>query len=152
MPSASVTRQMPVSSSEVFDLLHDYDRRLEWDTLLREARLTRGHSTAQKGATSLCVGKPFFGIIGVETEYLTFTPGKIAAVSMINSPPFFASFAASIRHADNADGSTATYKLNFTAKPRLLRWLLHPFMLIALRHETKKRLEALATFLSKTSS
>lgn len=99
---------MPVSSSEVFNLLHDYDRRLEWDTLLREAKLTRGHKLAQKGATSLCVGKPFFGIIGVETEYLTFDPGKIAAVKMVNSPPFFQTFAASIRHQDTPKGSTLT--------------------------------------------
>jgi hypothetical protein len=143
---------MPASSLEVFTLLHDYDRRLEWDTLLREARLTRGHQTVQKGATSLCVGKPLFGIIGVETEYLTFEPGKIAAVKMVNSPPFFQTFVASIRHEDTPGGSTATYKLNFTARPRLLRWILQPSMLIALRHETKKRLEALANFLAGNRS
>ena len=146
MPSASVTQEMPRPAAEVYELLHDYSRRLEWDPLLREARLTRGHRRAEKGATSLCVGKPFFGLIGLETEYLTFDPGKIAAVRMINSPPFFESFAASIRHRDTPTGSTATYKLNFTAKPRLLRWLLHPLMLIALKHETKKRLTALAGF------
>lgn len=152
MPSASVARQMPVPSAEVFDLLHNYDRRLEWDTLLREARLTRGHLMAAKGATSLCVGKPFFGFIGVETEYLTFSPGKIAAVKMINSPPFFEFFAASIRHEDNEEGSRATYKFNFAAKPRFLRWIMEPVMLTILKLETKKRLDALARHLTDSSS
>lgn len=138
---------MPCSSAVVFELLHDYDRSLEWDTLLREARLTRGSTVAAKGATSLCVGKPLFGWIGVETRYLTFVPGSIAAVEMINRPPFFAHFAASIRHEDVAGGSRLTYKLNFTARPRFLRWLLHPIMLVALRYETRKRLAALAEFL-----
>ena len=94
---------MPCPSAVVFELLHDYDRRLEWDTLLREARLTRGHKVAEKGATSLCVGKPFFGLIGIETRYLTFVPGSIAAVEMINRPPFFEHFAASIRHEDEGE-------------------------------------------------
>ena len=37
---------MPVSAAEVFTLLHDYSRRLEWDTLLADARLTRQHTQA----------------------------------------------------------------------------------------------------------
>ena len=102
MPSATVSHPMPRSSAVVFALLHDYDRRLEWDTLLREARLTRGHTAAAKGATSLCVGKPPVGWIGIETRYLTFVPGSIAAGEMINRPPFFEHFAASIRHEDSA--------------------------------------------------
>ncbi len=141
---------MPCASEEVFDLLHDYSRRLEWDTLLQEARLTQGHLTAGKGATSLCVGKPALGSIGVETRYLTFVRGEIAAVQMINHPPFFESFAASIRHEDCEGGSMATYKLKFTAKPAFLRWLLHPVMKVVLRYETRKRLKALAAFLSKS--
>ena len=41
MLGATIQRQMPVKSAEVFALLHDYDRRLEWDTLLKEALLGR---------------------------------------------------------------------------------------------------------------
>ncbi len=95
---------MPAPSAEVFKLLHDYSRRIEWDTLLKEARLTRGNTEAGVGATSLCVGKPFFGIFGIETRYVTFDESHISAVTMINSPPFFASFAASIRHEDKRPG------------------------------------------------
>lgn len=149
MPSATISQQMPCSSARVFDLLHDYSRRLEWDTLLREARLTQGHTVAEKGATSLCIGKPFFGLVGIETRYLTFVPGSIAAVEMVNEPPFFESFAASIRHVDNEAGSIATYKLHFSAKPRMLRWILEPVMTIFFKYETRKRLAALAEFLRR---
>ena len=148
MPTASITEKMPCGSVVVFDLLHDYSRRLEWDTLLREARFTRGHTIAKTGATTLCVGKPLFGIIGIETTYLTFTRGVIAAVNMINRPPFFDSFAASIRHQDLSQGSSITYKLTFRARPRFLRWILEPIMMIVLRHETKLRLRALSTYLA----
>jgi hypothetical protein len=148
MPTASITEKMPCCSVVVFDLLHDYSRRLEWDTLLREARFTRGHTIAKTGATTLCVGKPLFGIIGIETTYLTFTRGVIAAVNMINRPPFFDSFAASIRHQDLSQGSSITYKLTFRARPSFLRWILEPIMMIVLRHETKLRLRALSTYLA----
>lgn len=151
VPSAAITENMPASAEAVFDLLHDYPRRLEWDTLLREARFTRGHTSAAVGATTLCVGKPLFGIIGIETTYLTFTRGVIAAVEMINHPPFFKTFAASIRHQDIATGSRVTYRFSFKARPRWLRWLLEPIMLVVLRHETRLRLAALAKHLASAS-
>lgn len=149
VPTASITESMPRDSATVFALLHDYSRRLEWDTLLREARLTQGHTVSAAGATALCVGKPLFGLIGIETRYVTFTPGVVAAVQMINEVPFFETFSASIRHQDAGEGSTLTYKLSFTARSRLLRWLLEPIMLAYLRHETKRRLQALSYFLSR---
>lgn len=152
MRGATVSEQMPVGSAEVFRLLHDYDRRLEWDTLLRRAELTRGHAKAGKGATSLCVGRPFFGLFGLETRYLSFKEGELAAVQLINRPPFFADFAASIRHEDNEEGSIMTYKFRFAARPKILRWLLEPLMLMALKAETSKRLKALSRFLSEKPS
>jgi hypothetical protein len=147
MRGATVERQMPVSGTEVFALLHDYGRRLEWDTLLVDARLTGDHKKAQKGATSICTGKPLFGLIGIETRYVSFKEGELAAVEMINRPPLFGAFSASIRHQDNGEGSLITYKFRFSAKPRVLRWLLEPIMLVELRKETGKRLDALAQFL-----
>lgn len=143
---------MPSSALTVFDLLHDYLRRLEWDTLLSEARYTRGHTTADVGATTMCVGRPLFGIIGIETKYLTFNRGVIAAVDMINRPPFFDKFAASIRHQDTVSGSSVTYKFSFSSRPRYLRWLLEPVMLVVLCHETRQRLRALSRVLESPTS
>ena len=148
MLGATVQRQMPVGSGQVFALLHDYDRRLEWDPLLKEARLTRGCERACLGATSLCVGKPMFGLVGMETRYVSFKPGVIATVKLVNRPPFFRDFAASIRHEDNDAGSTATYRFRFAARPRSLARPIGPVMLGMLERETAKRLEALASFLA----
>jgi hypothetical protein len=111
--------------------------------------LTRGHTAAGKGATSLCVGKPLFGLVGIETRYISFEPGRVAAVEMINRPPLFERFAASIRHEDRNGGSVLTYKLTFTARPRGMRWLLHPILLAVLQAETRKRLRALAAYLEQ---
>ena len=149
MPHGTVTEVIPACSADVFALLHDYGRRLEWDTLLQAAYLTDGHHRAQLGATSICQGRRLLGGIAVKTEYVTFKPSEVAAVKMVNRPLFFATFAATIRHHDLPDGSsTVEYKYNFTARPTWLRFALHPIMNLLFAIETKKRLRALKAFFS----
>jgi Polyketide cyclase / dehydrase and lipid transport len=149
MKSCVVSERMPLGAAEVFELLHDYGRRLEWDTLLREARITSGEAVAGLGVATLCVGKPMFGWIGIETRYVVFEPGRLAAVRMINRPPFFERFAASIRHEELEAGSRLTYQFQFRARPWFLRWLLEPVIRWWLARETRLRLVALAGFLGK---
>lgn len=147
MRSGVVSQSIAADPLAVFELLHDYDRRLEWDTLLCEARLTRGHVAAAKGATSLCRGRMLGGWVALETRYVMFKPGVIAAVEMINRPPLFDHFAASIRHAPADGGSTFVYRYQFRARPAWLRWLLEPVMAVVLKHETARRMKALAAFM-----
>jgi hypothetical protein len=147
MPQGSVRELLPARADRVFALLHDYDRRLEWDTLLCEAYLTEGWSQAHTGAIAVCRGRRRLGGMALKTVYVTFVPGRVAAVKMINRPPFIDSFAATIRHEDREDNSDVEYKFNFTARPRWLRWLLHPVMARIFTWETKRRLAALRTFL-----
>ena len=100
MPTGTFSEQIPAASSDVFRLLHDYKRRLEWDTLLQSAYLEAGYDEANINAVSVCTGKWQFGGMAIRTRYVAFRPGSLAAVQMINSPPLFESFAASIRHRD----------------------------------------------------
>lgn len=147
MPTAEIKEVIPASAVEVFDLLHDYTRRLEWDTLLQKAYLEDGFPQSCKGAISVCQGRAFLGGFALRTQYVTFERGKVAAVKMLNQPPFFDGFAASIRHSDTgADRSEIVYKVNFTAKPKFLRWILHPIMKVVFTWETRKRLASLKEF------
>ena len=153
MPHGSVIDTIPAPSVDVFRLLHDYDRRLEWDTLLQGAHLCDGWTEAGLHARTRCTGHWYLGSIAMETEYVSFKPDQVAAVKMLNRPPFFETFAATIRHRDLGDGSsTVEYKYNFTARPSWLRWLLHPVMAAAFRWETRKRLRALRGWFSRGQS
>jgi len=148
MRHGSVTEEMPASSAQVFDLLHDYDQRLRWDTLLSAAYLADGHTRAELGATSVCVGQRGLGRIALKTVYVAFDRPRIAAVKMVNSPPFFGSWAASIRHDDiDTHSSRLTYTWTFSARPRWLAWLLEPVMGLIFHWETRKRLKALSGYL-----
>lgn len=150
MAHGSVSAIIPASSRAVFDLLHDYDRRLEWDTLLRAAYLEGGHTQAGKGVTSVCVGRRSLGNLTFKTIYVTFEPPTRAAVKLVNTPPWFASWAATIQHEDLAAGeSRLTYTFHFTVKPRLLRPLLDPLMERIFTWETRRRLRALRAYFAR---
>jgi hypothetical protein len=152
VPTAEIKEIIPASAEAVFALVHDYKKRLEWDTLLQEAYLEPEFADAARGAISVCRGKPILGGFAVRTEYVSFEKGKVAAVKMLNQPPFFDTFAASIRHFEiDAKSSEIIYKLNFTARPRWLRPILHPFMRLIFVWETRKRLKALKKFFSQQS-
>ncbi|HEY2827853.1 MAG TPA: SRPBCC family protein [Pirellulales bacterium] len=147
MPHGIVQETIPAPSADVFGLLHNYDRRLEWDTLLKEAYLTDGYHTAQTGAVSVCRGKSWLGGFAVKTEYVSFRPPDVAAVKLINRPPFFDTFAATIRHHDLPNGeSSIEYTYNFTTRPKWLRLFLHPMLNAIFVLETKKRLRTLRKF------
>jgi hypothetical protein len=144
MPHGSVIDDIPAPGAEVFALLHDYDRRLEWDTLLSAAYLTDGATHAGLGVRSVCQGKSRLGRIALLTEYVSFRPPELAAVRMVNRPAFFDAFAATIRHTDKGDGSsTIEYIYTFIARPRWLRPFLHPIMGRMFKRETAKRIAAL---------
>ena len=149
MPRASVSVEVGASCTAVFNLIHDYGRRLEWDTLLSQAVLLDDAAEAGVGVRSLCVGTWRGLFLPLETEYISFEPGRVAAVSLTNRPPFFDQFAATIRHEPLGENrSRVTYIYFFRARPRLLAPLLEPLMNWLLKRETQKRLAALKRYFS----
>lgn len=138
-----VSEEIEASADAVFDLVHDYARRLSWDTLLREAYV-EGEAPPGVGVVAVCTGRWFLGGLCFRTEYVSFRRGEVAAVKLINRPPFFDQWAASIRHEPRGERrSRVIYTLSFTARPRALAWLLEPILSLAFRLETRRRLRAL---------
>jgi hypothetical protein len=147
MPKASLSIEIDAPCSAVFDLLHDYRRRLEWDSMLSEATLLSGATVAEVGVRSLCVGAWTSGFLAMETEYIRFEPGRVAAVRLTNRPPFFCRFAATIRHnAVGEAGSRMTYIYSFQARPRFLAPLLEPIINALIAREVRGRLRSLRSF------
>lgn len=150
MPRESVSIVISASCESVFDLIHDYDRRLQWDSLLRKAYLCDGAKQAGEGVRSVCAAKWIVGGTTIKSEYVSYRRGEVAAVKMLNSPPFFQAFAATIVHEPlDEQRSRVTYIYNFKAKPTWLAWLLEPIMNFLLLKEIKGRLKALKAFLER---
>jgi hypothetical protein len=150
MPHGEVSEVIPAPCEAVFDLVHDYSRRLEWDTLLKAAYLAGGSPVAGQGVTSVCVGRRSLGGIALRTVYVAFQRPSLAAVKMVNSPPFFRTWAASIHHEPVSPAeSRITYKFHFTTKPAALRFVLDPLLERVFLWETRRRLRALRAFFSR---
>ena len=147
MPRETLSIEIAAPCQAVFDIIHDYSCRLEWDTMLRKARLLGGATAAGIGVRSVCVGTWRSAFLALETEYIRFEPGRVAAVNLTNRPPFFERFAATIRHdAIHAGQSRTTYIYYFQARPRFLSLLLEPIMNVLLKREVRRRLRALRNF------
>lgn len=89
MAHGQVSECLPAPGPVVFDLVHDYRRRLEWDTLLQAAYLEGGATAAGQGVTAVCVGRRSLGGLALRTVYVTFERPTLAAVKMVNAPAFF---------------------------------------------------------------
>ena len=73
----------------VFALTQNYSERLTWDPFLRQAVLLNGATEPKVGVRAWCVAR--LGI-GMETEYVSFTPPRIAAVKMTRGPKVLETF------------------------------------------------------------
>ena len=83
MPKQIIRETIPGSSEIVFSVVHDYSRRLEWDTLLQRAEIEDAFDKAGLGAVTMCQAKAFLGGIKMRTKYVSFQPGKVAAVKIL---------------------------------------------------------------------
>ena len=153
MPRGSHSIEIQASTSKVFDLIHDYDLRLTWDSMLKQATLLDGATMAATGVRSRCVGNWKCFWLPMETKYVSFTSGSVAAVKLVNRPWFFDDFAATIRHEniESTNRSRTTYIYSFRAKPKWLRPILEPLMKLAMNREVKNRLAALKRHLEPVS-
>lgn len=87
----------------IFDYTQDYSNRLKWDTFLIEAYLLANATRADKGVKAWCVAR---NGLGMETQYVSFNPPKVAAIKMTKGPFMFKDFAASWNFKEESAGLT----------------------------------------------
>ncbi len=135
----------------VFDLIHDYARRLEWDPFLKEARLL-DRPIASVGATCRCVARNTFGGLAMEAVYVSYDRPNVAAVKMVKGPVILESFAATLRQDRVSENRTrVTYRYNFETRPAWLRPFLNIVCSRVFASEVRNRLKHLKSFLERQS-
>jgi ribosome-associated toxin RatA of RatAB toxin-antitoxin module len=133
----------------VFDLIHDYARRLEWDPFLKEARLL-DREAACVGATCRCVARSTFGGLAMDAVYVTFDRPNVATVKMVRGPRILASFAATLRQERLGENRTRViYRYNFETRPVFLRPLFNAVCSRIFASEVRNRLKHLKAFLER---
>jgi hypothetical protein len=138
------------SPDEVFALTQDYSKRLTWDPFLREARLLGGAGAPAVGVRAWCVSR---WRLGMETEYVSFTPPRIAAVRMTRGPALLESFGGAWEFGPEPGGRTVVkFRYQFRCGPRWLAWALEPAARWWFSRETRLRVLALAKALRRLPS
>lgn len=127
--------------SALFRLSQDYDRRLEWDTFLRSAKLQGDAHDAGIGVRAVCVARNGWAM---ETEYVSFNPPRTTAVKMTRGPWFLDHFAGSWHFDEAGPGHTrVSFRYSVQARPRWVAWLLLPTLARAFARDTRRRLQGL---------
>ena len=96
MPRGTHSIEINASCDAVFELIHNYDIRLQWDSMLCEATLLGAAAEVVKGVRTRCVGNWKCLWLAIEADYLSYEKGKVAAVKCLISrcslqssrPPF----------------------------------------------------------------
>ena len=126
----------------VFALTQDYSARLKWDPFLRQAVLLNGATEPGVGVRAWCVARSG---IGMETEYVSFTPPRIVAVKMTRGPKILETFGGAWEFTPTDDSRTkVTFRYQLRARPRWLAWLIEPLARWWFSRETRLRVVALA--------
>ena len=142
--------EIRASPEAVFDLIHDYRRRLDWDPFLKGACLLEGAKAAGIGVKSRCTARNGFGGLIMDSVYVSFDRPRVAAVRMTRGPAVLETFAASINQEDLGSGLTrVTYRFNFLTRPRWLRAIIEPIAAVLFRREVSGRLRALKRHLER---
>ncbi|MBP7971710.1 MAG: SRPBCC family protein [Candidatus Nanopelagicales bacterium] len=136
----------------VFDTVHDYRIRTQWDTLLRRAYTVGGARPARDVVTT-CVAHWYLGGLAFTTRYVTFNRPNLAAVTLVTPYFIFQNWSASIRHRDRpiagsaAPSSELVYTLTLRCRPAALARPLEFVAIRLFRTETRRRLRALKRYL-----
>jgi ribosome-associated toxin RatA of RatAB toxin-antitoxin module len=141
------TALVPGDPARVFALTQDYSLRLSWDPFLRSAELVDGALAPGVGVRAWCVARSG---LGMETEYVSFAPPRIAAVKMTRGPWVLESFGGAWELSPAGSGATTVaFRYQFKLRPRWLAWLLEPWARRWFSWETRKRVVALQAALRK---
>ncbi|MBD1385016.1 SRPBCC family protein [Mucilaginibacter rigui] len=121
MEAIKFSEKITINSSAqvIFDYTQDYKNRLTWDTFLKRADLINGATQAGKGVRAWCVAH---NGLGMETEYVTFTPPKVTAIKMTRGPYLFKFFLGSWTFKETLPNQTEvmflyTFELRFPFTP-----------------------------------
>jgi hypothetical protein len=141
MPTFESAIRIRAGRADLFDLTQDYGRRLLWDPFLTEAHLLGGATAPAVGVRAWCGA---WYSLGMETEYVAYTPPRLTAVRMTRGPAVLAAFAGSWRFEETRPGVTrVVFRYHLKARPRWLRGVLDPVLAAVFAQDTRLRLRAL---------
>jgi len=143
MPRVQSTVVVPLDPDRTFALSQTYgELRYRWDPFVREQRLLDGAPAAAAGVRTWTRSRHRLQMV---SQYVAFRPPRHVGMRMLSGPRFFESFSGGWNFVPTRDGGTeATWRYNFTIRPRWLAPVADRVGTFVLGREVRKRLAAFA--------
>lgn len=150
MPRVEATVVVPLDPERTFALSQTYGEiRYRWDPFVYKQRLLDGADRAGKGVRTWTRSRHRLVMV---SEYVTFRPPHHVGMRMVQGPWFFKSFSggwnfspASAEGDQGGEGGTvATWRYNFTSRPRWLAPIADRVGVWLLGRDIRRRLDAFA--------
>jgi hypothetical protein len=144
VPRVEASVVVSLDVGRTFALSQTYgELRYRWDPFVREQRLLDGATAAGKGVRTWTRSRHRLVMV---SEYVSYRPPTQVGMRMVNGPWFFKSFSGGWNFVAHGDGTTtATWRYNFTVRPRWLAPLANRLGLWLLGRDIHRRLDAFAT-------
>jgi hypothetical protein len=143
VPRVESTVVVALPPSAAFALSQTYgELRYRWDPFVREQRLLDGATAAAKGVRTWTKSRHHLTMV---SEYVTVRPPTHVGMRMVKGPWFFKSFSGGWNFSPAEGGGTeATWRYNFTVRPRALARLADRVGVWLLGRDMERRLAAFA--------
>jgi hypothetical protein len=143
VPRVESTVTVPLDPETTFALSQTHgELRYRWDPFVREQRLLDGATAAGKGVKTWTRSRHKLVMV---SEYVTFRPPQHVGMRMVSGPWFFRTFSGGWNFSPDGDGGTvATWRYNFTCRPRWLAPIADRIGVWLLGRDIRRRLDAFA--------
>ena len=115
--------------------------RMRWDVFIREQRLLDGAVVPAVGVRTLTVSRRGLRMV---SEYVSYRPPTSVGMKVTELPWFFEKLGGGWRFAPHPDGTLATWKYNFTCRPRPIAPLAEWMGTRLIRHDIDRRIAGFA--------
>jgi hypothetical protein len=133
---------VPVPPDEAFAVSQTTgETRMRWDVFIREQRLLDGAAVPAVGVRTLTVSRRGLRMI---SEYVSYRPPTSVGMKVTKLPWFFEKLGGGWRFAPHPDGTLATWKYNFSCRPRLIAPLAEWIGVRLIRHDIDRRIAGFA--------
>jgi hypothetical protein len=117
--------------------------RMRWDVFLREQRLLDGATGPAVGVRTLTVSRRGLRMV---SEYVSYRPPTSVGMKVTKLPWFFEKLGGGWRFASHPEtgGTLATWKYNFSCRPRLIAPIAEWIGVRLIRHDIDRRIAGFA--------
>ncbi|MEO7556695.1 MAG: SRPBCC family protein [Acidimicrobiales bacterium] len=137
------TAVVPLDADRAFALSQTYgELRYRWDPFVVEQRLLNGATAAGKGVQTWTRSRHRLQMI---SQYIAFRPPEHVGMRMVSGPWFFRTFSGGWNFTPvEADRTLATWRYNFTIRPRWLSPIGDRIGVWILGRDVQRRVQAFA--------